>query len=226
MNRIMVVEDEQSVRRSVEFALSREGYEIRSCGTVKDAGKIMKEFEPEIILCDLDLPDGSGLEFIESIRKNTEAYIICLTALDRETDMVMGYESGADDYVTKPFSLSVLIMKINACSRREKMHEKQILRSGNITADIGAMKAYCDDVEISLTKNEWKLLMLFMENPDIILSKERILEKIFDVDSEFVDENTVAVNIARLRKKLNQDSDGRKLIKNVRGLGYVWNTRE
>lgn len=117
-------------------------------------------------------------------------------------------------------------MKINAYFRKKKSHENQIIESGNVKLDMAAIKVFVNGEEISVTKNEWKLLLMFMENPNIILSKDQILEKIFDVDSEFVDENTVAVNIARLRKKVDAGDDGQKLIKNVRGLGYVWNSRD
>ena len=185
----------------------------------------MGEFTPEMLLCDINLPDGSGLDYIKSIRNKTNAHFIMLTALDQETDMVMGYEAGADDYIAKPFSLSVLIMKINAYFRKESASENKIIKAGNVKVEKTAMKVYVNDVEVSLSKNEWKLLLMFIENPNIILSKEQILEKIFDIDSDFVDENTVAVNITRLRKKLSSGDDGKNLIKNVRGLGYVWNVK-
>lgn len=226
MGRILVLEDELSIRRSIEISLQKEGYEVKTAGTISEAEKVMKDFIPEVLLCDINLPDGNGLDFIKIIRTETNAHFIMLTALDQETDMVMGYEAGADDYIAKPFSLSVLIMKINAYFRKEKVNENQIIKAGNVKLDKTAMKVFVNEEEISLTKNEWKLLLLFVENPNIILSKEQILEKIFDVDSEFVDENTVAVNIARLRKKLDSGDDGKKLIKNVRGLGYVWNIKD
>lgn len=210
---------------SIEISLQKEGYEVKTAGSIVEAEQVMREFIPEMLFCDINLPDGSGLDFIKSIREKTNAHLIMLTALDQETDMVMGYEAGADDYIAKPFSLSVLIMKINAYFRKESANENRIIKAGNVKVDKGAMKVYVNEEEISLTKNEWKLLLLFMENPNIILSKEQILEKIFDIDSEFVDENTVAVNIARLRKKIDTGDDGKRLIKNVRGLGYVWNVK-
>lgn len=223
MNKILIIEDEQSIRRSIELSLQKEGYEVKGAGTIEEVETITKEFTPELFLCDINLPDGSGLDYIKSIRSKTNAHIILLTALDRETDMVMGYDAGADDYVVKPFSLLVLIMKINAYFRKEKSNDNQIIKSRNVKIDKAAMKVFVDEKEVSVTKNEWKLLLMFMENQNIIISKEQILEKIFDTDSEFVDENTVAVNITRLRKKINDNSDGKKIIKNVRGLGYVWN---
>lgn len=225
MGRILILEDELSIRRSIEISLQKEGYEVKTAGSISEAERIMGEFTPEMLLCDINLPDGSGLDYIKSIRDKTNAHFIMLTALDQETDMVMGYEAGADDYIAKPFSLSVLIMKINAYFRKESASENKIIKAGNVKVEKTAMKVYVNDVEVSLSKNEWKLLLMFIENPNIILSKEQILEKIFDIDSDFVDENTVAVNITRLRKKLSSGDDGKNLIKNVRGLGYVWNVK-
>lgn len=225
MGRILILEDELSIRRSIEISLQKEGYQVETAGSIVEAEKVMRTFIPEMVLCDINLPDGCGLDFIKNIRDKTNAHLIILTALDQETDMVMGYEAGADDYISKPFRLSVLIMKINAYFRKESANERRIMEAGNVKVDKAAMKVYLNDAEVSLSKNEWKLLCMFMENPNIILSKEQILEKIFDVDSEFVDENTVAVNITRLRKKLDLGDDKKKLIKNVRGLGYVWNIK-
>lgn len=225
MNKILIIEDEQSIRRSIELSLQKEGYEVKGAGTIEEANAITKEFIPELLLCDINLPDGSGLDYIKSIRTKTNAHIILLTALDRETDMVMGYDAGADDYIVKPFSLLVLTMKINAYFRKEKSNDNQIIKSRNVKIDKAAMKVFVDEKEVSVTKNEWKLLLMFLENQNIIISKEQILETIFDTDSEFVDENTVAVNITRLRKKINDNNDDKKIIKNVRGLGYVWNSK-
>lgn len=226
MGKILVLEDEMSIRRSIEISLQKEGYEVKAAGSIKEAEAICDDFTPEMFICDINLPDGSGLEYIKSIRSKTNVHLIMLTALDQETDMVLGYEAGADDYIPKPFSLSVLIMKINAYFRKENVNENRMMSAGNVKVDKQGMKVYVDDEEVSLSKNEWKLLLMFMENPNIILSKEQILEKIFDIDSEFVDENTVAVNITRLRKKLGMGEEGKNLIKNVRGLGYVWNVKK
>ena len=225
MNKILIIEDEQSIRRSIELSLQKEGYEVKGVGTIEEANAITKEFTPELFLCDINLPDGSGLDYIKSIRTKTNAHIILLTALDRETDMVMGYDAGADDYVVKPFSLLVLTMKINAYFRKEKSNDNRTIESRNVKIDKAAMKVFVEGNEVSVTKNEWKLLLMFLENQNIIISKEQILEAIFDTDSEFVYENTVAVNITRLRKKINDNNDGKKIIKNVRGLGYVWNSK-
>ena len=114
MTEILLVEDEESVNRGIEFTLTKEGYQVQTAGTIREAEEILKKTSPQMVICDVNLPDGSGLDLIREIRKTSMVHIICLTALDTEMDQVMGYEAGADDYVTKPFSLSVLVLKVNA----------------------------------------------------------------------------------------------------------------
>ena len=114
MAEILLVEDEESVNRRIEFTLTKEGYQVETAGTIRRAEEILKRKSPQMVICDINLPDGSGLDLIRRIRKLSMAHIICLTALDTEIDQVMGYEAGADDYITKPFSLSVLVLKVNA----------------------------------------------------------------------------------------------------------------
>ena len=138
-------------------------------------------------------------------------------------DQVLGYEAGADDYITKPFSLSVLLLKIEAFFKRSaKEGAAGVLHSGALRFNQGEMKLSIDDLEVSLSKNEWRLLGLFLNHPKQILSKRQILEHVFDMEGEFVDENTLAVNIRRLREKIEKEPAKPVYIKNVRGLGYVW----
>lgn len=192
----------------------------------RTADKIADRVVPDLVICDINLPDGSGLEFIKWLRreKGLKSYVICLTALDQELDQVMGYESGADDYVTKPFSLSVLMLKIDAYVKRNtvKMAKKRLC-SGNLAVNQNEMRLEVQGQEISLTKNEWKLLNYFLLNPKQILSKQQILENVFDIEGTYVDENTLAVNIRRLREKIEEDTANPSYIKNIRGLGYIWN---
>lgn len=219
---ILLIEDEESVNRGIEFTLTKEGYQVETAGTIHEAELLLKKENPEMIICDVNLPDGSGLDLISRIRKKTMAHVICLTAMDTEIDQVMGYEAGADDYVTKPFSLSVLVLKVNAFFRRQKKEKAPLIESEGIVVNLSEMTACKDGQEISFTKNEWKMLKLFLENPRQILSKKQILERLFDSEGNFVDENTVAVNIRRLREKIETDSSHPKYIRNVRGLGYIW----
>ncbi len=137
---------------------------------------------------------------------------------------VMGYEAGADDYITKPFSLSVLLLKIEAhFRRRQEKTEAGKMISGDIVFIAGEMKVLIKSREISLTKTELKMLTFFLQNPKQILSKTQILENVFDLEGDFVDENTIAVNIRRLREKIEDNPAAPVYIKNIRGLGYIWN---
>lgn len=224
MGRIFILEDEQSVNRGISFSLDKAGHQTCSCYTIQEAKEQLQQFQPDLVICDINLPDGSGLDFIAWLRQQRNAYIICLTALNQEMDQVLGYEAGADDYITKPFSLSILLLKIEAFFKRTtKDAGAGMMYSGSLCIHLGEMKLIIDDVEVSLSKNEWRLLSLFINHPKQILSKRQILEHVFDMDGEFVDENTLAVNIRRLREKIEEEPAKPVYIKNVRGLGYVWN---
>ena len=223
MGRIFILEDEQSVNRGISFSLDKAGHQTCACYTMQEAKERLLQFKPDLVICDINLPDGSGLDFIEWLRGHLDAYIICLTALNQEMDQVLGYEAGADDYITKPFSLSVLLLKIEAFFKRSaKEGAAGILYSGALRFNQGEMKLSIDDLEVSLSKNEWRLLGLFLNHPKQILSKRQILEHVFDMEGEFVDENTLAVNIRRRREKIEKEPAKPVYIKNVRGLGYVW----
>lgn len=224
MMSILVVEDDENVNRGITFSLEKAGNIVFSSVTIKAAKEIVKNQKIDMVICDINLPDGNGLDFIKWMRQQYKAYIICLTALDQEIDQVMGYEAGADDYITKPFSLSVLLLKIEAYFRRKVSCEKHTkLISGDIQVFSEEMRVLVKEKEVLLTKNEWKMLILFLKHPKQVLSKKKILESLFDVDGEFVDENTVAVNIRRLREKIEEDPAKPVYLKNIRGLGYVWN---
>ena len=224
MPNILVVEDDENLNRGITFSLKKSGYEVFSAESVKKAKRIASDNNVDVTICDVNLPDGNGLELVRWMRNCQNVYIICLTALDQETDQVMGYEAGADDYMTKPFSLSVLLLKIEAHFRRRtnepgtpKIHSKDIVFIP------GEMRAFVKEREISLTKNELKMLSFFLQNPKQILSKTQILENVFDLEGDFVDENTIAVNIRRLREKIEDNPAAPVYIKNIRGLGYIWN---
>lgn len=233
-NTIVLVEDDKSLNRAVSLKLSKEGYDVRSAETVREAWDIYERCEACLIICDVGLPDGSGLDLCMKVRagekgkdNSKKTVFLFLTALDAETDMINGYEAGCDDYVTKPFSLAVLISKVNAIMSRygetaSKKTEEKKIRSGDVIMYIDKNRAEKNGRYLSLTATEQKLLLYFMENPMKVLSKKQLLEAIWDIDGNFVDDNTVAVNIRRLREKIEEDPSAPKVIKNVRGLGYVW----
>ncbi|MBC5743151.1 response regulator transcription factor [Lachnospiraceae bacterium MD308] len=223
MAKILVLEDDESLNRGISLKLSKEGYEVLSAAGVSEAKKLYSENEVALVISDITMEDGNGLEFCRQLRKESSVYLIFLTALDQEVDIVNGYDAGADDYITKPFSLMVFISKVNAWMRRISQKEEggQILSSGNIRMDCQEMKVYKDDKEILLSKRELQLLLYFLRNPKQILSKEQILQQVWDVEGQFVDDNTVPVTIGRLKKKVSEGEEP-EYIKNIRGMGYIW----
>lgn len=220
---ILLVEDDDSLNRAVSLKLSKEGYIVYSAASIKEARRLYYEHIVPLIICDIGIPDGSGLDFCSEIRKSSNVMFLFLTAMDAETDIINGYEAGADDYITKPFSLAVLISKVNVIMKRcSDEKNSNMIRSGSVKLLIDENRAQKNGEYLSLTANEQKLLTYFMQNPMRILSKNQLLEAIWDIDGNFVDDNTVAVNIRRLREKIEDDPSKPVIIKNVRGLGYIW----
>ena len=225
MAKILLLEDDESLNRGISLKLEKEGYEVLSAVGVKQAERLLSEHEVALVISDITVEDGDGLSFCKNVRKKSQVHFIFLTALDQEVDIVNGYDAGADDYITKPFSLMVLMSKVNALMRRigEKDGDVagQFLRSGDLEVNCREMKVYKGGEEIFLSKREFQLLLYFMENPRQIISKEQILSGVWDVDGQFVDDNTVPVTISRLKKKA-AGSGPAEYIKNVRGMGYIW----
>lgn len=221
---ILLLEDDESLNRGITLTLKKEGYKVTSAFTLAEAETYFNENVFSLVISDITLPDGTGLDFGRKVREAGNTYLIYLTALDTEADIVNGYETGADDYMTKPFSLMVLVSKVNALMRRlddsvqySALEFRNLMISGEIQINCQEMKVYKGEEELLLSKKELQLLMYLWENAGQILSKEKILAHIWDVDGQFVDENTVTVNISRLKNKLKTDE-----ISNVRGLGYIW----
>lgn len=231
MGKILLLEDDKSLNRGISFKLKKEGFEVETAFCIEEAKEIFDNNEIDLIITDIGLPDGSGFDFCEEIRKISNVYIIMLTALDEEFNAVMGYEIGADDYVTKPFSLAILVSKVKAFMKRAGNNENQssvenVLISGDIELDYGEYTLILnrENIEkVQLTKTEGKLLKFLMENAMNTIQKEQILDILWDIDGNFVDDNTVAVYIRRLRKKVEKDPSNPVFIKNIRGVGYKWN---
>ena len=231
MGKILLLEDDKSLNRGISFKLKKEGFEVETAFCIGEAKNIFDNNKIDLIITDIGLPDGSGFDFCEEIRKISNVYIIMLTALDEEFNAVMGYEIGADDYVTKPFSLAILVSKVKAFMKRAGNDEKEktsenILVSEDIEFDYGDYTLILnreDTEKVQLTKTEGKLLKLLMENAMNIIQKEQILDILWDMDGNFVDDNTVAVYMRRLRKKVEKDPSEPLFIKNIRGIGYKWN---
>lgn len=226
MVRILLLEDDLSLINGLSFALQKAGYELDIARTLQEAYGFWREGRYDLLILDVSLPDGSGFEFCKKVRETSLVSIIFLTASDEETSIIMGLDIGADDYITKPFKLAVLMSRINALLRRSQNFSQVVkeLNSNGITLKLLEGRAYKDGVSIELTAGEFKLLRLFMENPNVILSTEQIMGKLWDCDGNFVDGNTLAVYIRRLRAKIEEDTTKPTRIVTVRRMGYKWDT--
>ena len=217
MKSILLLEDDENLNRGIRLKLDKEGYHVFSAETILEAKAIFSKEDIDLVISDISLPDGSGLDFGKMVREKSNAVLIYLTAMDQEIDIVNGYDTGADDYVTKPFSVNILTSKVNAFMRRLGNQEEGMYISGDIEVSVKEMQVKKAGTSAALSKTELQLLIFLLENAGHILSKESILEKVWGLDGQFVDDNTVAVNISRLKNKLGTDR-----IENVRGLGYLW----
>ena len=215
--RVLVVDDEKLIVKGIRFSLEQDGYDVDCAYDGEEALKLAKENAYDIILLDVMLPKYDGFEVCQQIREYSDVPIIMLTAKGDDMDKILGLEYGADDYITKPFSLMALVSKVNALMRRLSKVQAQIMSSGEITVHMKTMQVYKGDEPVTLSKKEFSLLLYLWENAGQIVSKESILEHVWDIDGQFVDDNTVTVNISRLKNKL-----GTEEIANVRGLGYIW----
>ena len=179
----------------------------------------------DLVILDVSLPDGSGFDICRNIRQTSKVPIMFLTAMDEETDIIMGLDIGGDDYITKPFKLAVFMSRINALLRRSDNFNQADteLSSGGISIQLLKSEVYKDNEKIELTANEYKLLRLLMENPGQVLSPEQILGKLWDCNGDYVDGNTLSVYIRRLRTKIEDDPGKPERIVTVRRMGYKWN---
>lgn len=228
MKRIFFVEDDLSLINGLSFAIKKQGYEIDVARTSLEAEQLWMNGKYDLVILDVSLPDGSGYDICKKIRKVSKVPIMFLTAADEETDIIMGLDIGGDDYITKPFKLAVFLSRVNALLRRsENFNQMETeLSSNGITIQRLKGEVYKNGKQIDLTASEYKLLCLFMENPDMILSPEQILSRLWDCDEKYIDTNTLTVYIRRLRKKIEDDPADPHSIVTVRGMGYKWNTIE
>lgn len=217
MKTILLLEDDKNLNTMIAGRLRKEGYQVLQAFSIAAAKRISDEEDIAMVISDVMLPDGNGMEFASRIRKERGAFLIYLTAMDQEMDILSGYDGGADDYITKPFSLLILLSKVNAFMRRYQEREEGGYVSDGIEVDLREMKVTRHEEQVALSKKEMQILILLLENGGHILSKEQILEQVWDKDGQFVDDNTVTVNISRLKNKLETEA-----ISNVRGIGYLW----
>lgn len=225
MRKILLLEDDLSLLDGLSYSLKKQGFELDIARTVKEAGDIWLDGKYDLLILDLSLPDGSGFEICKKVRQISKVPIIFLTASDEEMSIVKGLDMGGDDYITKPFKLGVLTSRINALLRRAKdfgVTDTELISNGIMVLYLQG-QAYQNGLPLELTAAEYRLLCLLMQNPNRILSKETILEKLWDGDGNYVDDNTLAVYIRRLRMKIEANPSAPQLLLTVRGMGYKWN---
>lgn len=220
--KIFVLEDDSAIGMGLSYSLENEGYTVTLAKTVSDALNIIEKETFSLYILDLTLPDGSGYDVCKKIKEKGDLPVIFLTAYDDEVNVVMGFELGADDYILKPFRLKELLVRIKSVLRRyNKDSADGIIKIKELTINTNEAKVYKNGTEIVLTAMEYRLLLILLNNRGTVLSRAKLLENIWDIDSAFVEDNTLTVYIKRLRDKIEEDIANPVYIKTVRGLGYV-----
>ena len=215
MKHITIIEDDSGLNNGIVLALKQQNYTIRQLYRLSD----FKSSEPtDLIILDINLPDGNGFDFLRKLRQTSDTPVIILTANDLETDEVTGLELGADDYITKPFSLMVLRARINKVLQNAAHSVSNVYSDEQYVFDFDKMEFSVNSTPIELSKTEQKLLKLLIQNKGHTLARESLMDRIWTDSAEYVDENALSVTVGRLRKKLNASAN----IQTVYGIGYVW----
>lgn len=218
MKKILLVEDNETIILGLKYLLEQENFEVTVTKSLKETEKVIKTTKFDLALLDVTLPDGNGFKICKMIKQIEKTAVIFLTARDEETNVVLGLDMGADDYVTKPFRSRELVSRINSVLRRYESNDSKsnILTHKDIKIDVNLAKVYKGNEEIFLTSLEYKILLMLFSNKDRLITREELLDKIWDIAGNFVNDNTLTVYIKRIREKLGDDS----IIQTVRGLGY------
>lgn len=224
MEQILIVEDDKELNHGLCMALKADQRQIVSCQNIRSAHEQLLTGAPSLVLLDVALPDGSGLDLLRSIKAdNPSLPVILLTANDTDMDIVNGLEQGADDYITKPFSLSILRARVNTQLRKAITADKEtVFRTGRFAFDFSHMRFTVNGVDVNLSKTEQKLLHLLTDNRGTTLNKNYLIDHVWTDPAAYIDENTLSVTVKRLRDKLGAQDD----IKTVYGIGYRWVTQE
>lgn len=220
MYTILVTEDDRELNQTLCYALDKEGYRPAGASSINEAKKLFRQTNPDLILLDVNLPDGEGFSFCKWAKEQKNVPVLFLTARDLEKDALLGYETGADDYVTKPFSIKVLLKKIALIFCRTMPESSLFFHDDYLSIDLERMKVTAGGAECPVTATEFRLLRQFLSHKNHLLTYEVLLERVWDADGLFVDKHTLAVNVNRLRGKIENDSH--QYISNVYGMGYQW----
>lgn len=223
-NTILVVEDDVKIIQTIYLILKEQNYNVIIAKTKQEAITYIKNKKINLILLDIELPDGTGFDVCKQIKQYSDIPVIFLTGKTEEKHIVYGLDIGADDYISKPFNNNVLISRINSVLRRyyKNSSNTSIIYYRNLIIDLDKAVVIKEKEEINLTKIEYKLLIIFLKNKDKLITREQLLHKIWDIDENYVNDNTLSVYVKRLRKKIGDTSD-KEIIKTVRGIGYILN---
>lgn len=220
MQKLLVVEDDRKLNRALCYALEKEGYGVVSSYSIEEAKRVYMQGGVRMVLLDVNLPDGEGFEFCRWVKAQAAVPVLFLTARDLEEDALNGYELGAEDYVTKPFSMKILLKKIDLILKRTETDGHLCFDDGFLKADFETAKTEAGGQECVLTPTEFRLLKQFVTNRGQLLTYEVLLERLWDSNGQFVDKHTLAVNVNRLRRKIEDEEH--RYISNVYGMGYQW----
>lgn len=220
---ILLVEDDITLGMGIEYTLKSEGYNVSLAGSKKQALEKIEVKEFDLYIVDITLPDGNGFDICEKIREQNNSPIIFLTAEDDEVNVVKAFDLGADDYISKPFRVKEFISRIKAIFRRSGKEIRETIKTGNLEIDYLSNRVMKKGELINLTPAEYKLLVLLVENKKQVLTRNVIIEKLWDIEGSFIDDNTLSVYVKRLRHKIEDDPKKSRYIKTVRGVGYIWN---
>lgn len=223
MKQIVLIEDDENLNHGLCRALKAEDRQLVSCGDLQSAREQLACQMPDLVLLDLNLPDGNGLTLLRELRERSAVPpVILLTAQDAEEDVVGGLELGADDYITKPFSLAILRARVNAQLRKSADTAKTAVQVGAYSFDFAAQQFFVNGTAVELSKTEQKLLRLLVENRGRIMERAVLMDRIWTGGTDYVDENALSVTMKRLRDKLQAQDE----IRTVYGIGYVWEKKE
>ena len=222
MKDLLIVEDDRALGEGIRLALQAPELRLQLCHTLAEAGALAARQPFDLLILDINLPDGNGLDFLRALRQEHAVPVILLTANDLETDIVAGLELGADDYITKPFSLAVLRARVHAQLRRGTPAPAERVEIDRFSFDFGRMEFQRDGQPVELSKTEQKLLRLLVENRGRTLTRAQLVDRIWTDGAAYVDENALSVTVKRLRDKLEETPSRPRFIKTVYGLGYTW----
>ena len=222
MKRILIVEDDKALSEGICLALRNQEVEMVQCHTITSAKNIMEQAFFDLILLDINLPDGNGLNFMREVKRRSSAPVILLTANDMEADIVTGLEMGADDYITKPFSLAVLRARVNTQIRKQQGEKTNCYMQDGFTFDFDRMEYLKDNKPVELSRTEQKLLKILVQNKGNTIERGTLVDRIWTDGAEYVDENALSVTVKRLRDKLEEAPSKPKYIKTIYGIGYTW----